>query len=528
MAKVTISQGTLRGSKVRTDRDVDYYEFLSVPYAKPPVGDLRFKSPQPPESWEGERDATSIDENNICCQIDVKKGVQQGSEDCLYLHVYTPRLPNSDTELLPVMFFIHGGGFVYSNGIVKEELGPDYLIENGVVVVTINYRLGVFGFLQLGIPEAAGNMGLKDQVQALKWVQNNIDKFGGDRDNVTLFGISAGSASVEYLILSPLAKGLFHKAILQSGSTLNHWAINFEPKKIILKLIDLLGYNGNTEDNRAIHEFLLKIPASQIVEPCYKLIRDYSHRDSFFCGFVPTIEKEFGNNESFVSENPYKMLKEGRFNIVPVIKGFCSREGYLTSAFNPNASRNLIETKNLIQFWGYEMEASDKQKWESSLLAAYTENIQPDDEIDKIAVDFFGDFDFVAGIWLSGKIMANLGLPVYFYELCYDGNINFFKHYIGIKRRGTAHGDDLAYIFKHTITKFADEKDIAVRAKMTKLWANFAKTSVPTCDDTSVEWPAFNENSPVYISIDEDITIKSNYEPKKMAIFKEIYEKYEK
>ncbi|CAH2237117.1 jg24456 [Pararge aegeria aegeria] len=523
MAKVTVSEGTLRGSKVKTDSGVEYYEFLGVPYAKPPLGNLRFKSPQPPDSWEGERDATSIDIENTCCQMEMKQGIHQGSEDCLYLNVYTPTLQNSNSNLLPVMFFIHGGGFIYGNGTVKEELGPDYLIENGVVVVTINYRLGVFGFLQLGIPEAAGNMGLKDQVQALKWVQNNIDKFGGDRNNVTIFGISAGSASVEYQMMSPSAKGLFHKAILQSGSSLNHWTINFEPKKTILELIKLMGYNGNTDDDQAIYEYLLSSPTFLIVESCYKLLGG-----RLFLGFVATIEKDFGNNEAFLTENPYRILKEGRFLKVPVIKGFCNKEGYLTTVLYPKAADNLVENKNFIQNWTYEMEANDKERWNSSLLTAYTEDIQPGDECDKVAVDFFGDFDFIAGIWLSGELMANLGVPVYFYELCYAGNINFLKHYFDLKKEGTAHGDDLAYIFKHTITKFADEKDIAVRTNLTKLWTNFAKTSVPTSDDIAVRWPAYNKSSAVYISINEDITIKSNYEPKKITIFKEIYEKYEK
>ncbi|XP_023936436.2 juvenile hormone esterase [Bicyclus anynana] len=524
MAKVTISEGTLRGSKVTTDSGVEYYEFLCVPYAKPPVGDLRFKSPQPVEPWDGELDVTSIDENKVCCQADMKLNTQCGSEDCLYLNVFTPTLQSTDTKPLPVMFFIHGGGFLVSNGIIKEDLGPDYLIENGVVVVTINYRLGVFGFLQLGIPEAAGNMGLKDQVQALKWVQNNIDKFGGDRNNVTIFGISAGSAAVEYLMLSPLAKGLFHKTIHQSGSTLNQWTINFEPKKLILKLIDAMGYTGNTDDDKAIYEYLLSSPSSLIVEECFKLLRKIGN---IFFGFVPTIEKDFGNNDAFLTESPYKILKEGRFNHVPVIKGFCSREGYLTHVLYPNTVRNLVDNKSFFQNWVYEIEPSDKQKWESEFLKAYTENIQPDDEWDKFAIDFFSDFDFVAGTWLSGEMMADFGLPVYIYEFCYEGNINFFKHFFGMKRNGMAHGDDIAYFFKHSITKFAEEKDIAVRTKLTKLWTNFAKTSIPTSDDIP-KWPAFTKNSPDYISINEDITIKSNYEPKKMAIFREIFEKYQK
>lgn len=166
-----------------------------------------------------------------------------GSEDCLTLNVYTPS-PLAHPRR-PVMVWIHGGGFVAGSG--KTDLyGPDYLISEDVVVVTINYRLGVFGFLALEDPSLGvpGNAGLKDQVMALKWVQKNIRYFGGDPNNVTIFGESAGAASCHFLMLSPMARGLFHRCIAQSGSALNLWAFGQYQAK---ELAEKMGFKNNNE-----------------------------------------------------------------------------------------------------------------------------------------------------------------------------------------------------------------------------------------------------------------------------------------
>lgn len=144
------------------------------------------------------------------------------SEDCLYLNIHTPQISTPNLKL-PVMAYIHGGGFTYGSGNV-ESVGPDFLVPRGVILVTINYRLGALGFLSLQTPECPGNNGLKDQNLALRWIQKNISAFGGNPDNVTLFGESAGSVSVHYHLLSKLSRGLFHRAITQSGTATNRLA----------------------------------------------------------------------------------------------------------------------------------------------------------------------------------------------------------------------------------------------------------------------------------------------------------------
>ncbi|MGC2400758.1 MAG: carboxylesterase family protein [Acidobacteriaceae bacterium] len=202
--------------------------FLGVPYAAPPIGNLRWRGPQAVASWAGVRHADKF--GNVCVQNATKPGSfyqvefyekpEPVSEDCLYLNVWTAA--SSATEKRPVMFWIHGGGYVEGSGSLPSFNGEN-LAGKGVVIVTINYRLGVFGFL--AHPElskespyhSSGNYGLLDQLQALRWVKQNIRQFGGDPDNVTIFGQSAGASSVINLCASPLAKGYFRRAIVQSG-----------------------------------------------------------------------------------------------------------------------------------------------------------------------------------------------------------------------------------------------------------------------------------------------------------------------
>ena len=218
---VATANGDVRGAY--TDDDNTVLAFKGIPFAAPPVGDLRWKPPMAAASWQGERDATAY--SKACVQPSSTEGFYaQGpipqSEDCLYLNVWAPA-GNSDAKT-PVMVWIHGGGFVQGTGNMPLYDGES-LARAGVVLVSVNYRLGLLGFLAHpalsaeSAHGASGNQGIHDQIAALEWVRDNIASFGGDPGNVTIFGESAGSMSVCYLTATPLAKGLFQKAIGQSG-----------------------------------------------------------------------------------------------------------------------------------------------------------------------------------------------------------------------------------------------------------------------------------------------------------------------
>ena len=261
-----------------TSTSSDITVFRGIPYAAPPLGDLRWKRPQPVEKWKGVRKADTF--SNICWQPGNAVGTFYGnefywkeqtvqSEDCLYLNIWTPTdAINKPDKALPVAFWVHGGA--YFNGYGHEiTMDGDAWAKRGVILVTINYRLGIFGFLahpELSAENAdgtSGNYGTYDQVAALKWVHENIAAFGGDPNNITVFGQSAGAASIKNLVSSPLSKGYVRNAIIQSGGGVSeNTGPGVEQKKAEAagkEFMDKFGYHTLKEMRAAPAEELLKV-----------------------------------------------------------------------------------------------------------------------------------------------------------------------------------------------------------------------------------------------------------------------------
>ncbi|XP_038219763.1 esterase FE4-like [Zerene cesonia] len=261
MVRIKVSEGVLEGSKVDNVYGKPYFSFKGIPYAEPPVGDLRFKAPKPRTPWIGVREAKEHGPESCQYNILLPQSTEcKGDEDCLYLNVYTPNIEPENP--LPVMVYIHGGGFVCGRGN-SEQYGPEFLIKHNVILVTINYRLGILGFLCLDTEDIPGNAGMKDQVAALRWVQNNISNFGGDPDNVTIFGESAGAASVSAHLVSPMTKGLFKRAIMQSGTSLCPWVQTYGARDRAILLARELGCE--CKDDKEIYEFFKNQPAQNLV-----------------------------------------------------------------------------------------------------------------------------------------------------------------------------------------------------------------------------------------------------------------------
>ncbi|KPJ20839.1 Acetylcholinesterase [Papilio machaon] len=346
MVQVRISDGILEGEVTDNKYGGKIYCFRGIPYAQPPLGDLRFKAPQPVKPWNGVRDAKKL--GNECYQYNVvfSKVAKQGSEDCLYVNVFSPNL--KPTKPLPVMVFIHGGGFTGGSGS-DEFYGPNYLIRHDVIIVTLNYRLEILGFLCLDTEDVPGNAGMKDQVAALRWVQKNISNFGGDPNNVTIFGESAGGGSVSLHLLSPMSKGLFKRVIPQSGIATAHWATGFMVKERSLQLARELGCNS--KDEKEIYEFFKALPVEALVNKHITLTYAETNKEVFIVPFSIVVEKQFGNNERFMVGEPIEILRNyGIHEGVDVMEGYTEDDGVAFLGGGKDISKMISQANKYAEF----------------------------------------------------------------------------------------------------------------------------------------------------------------------------------
>ncbi|KAF5273127.1 hypothetical protein FQA39_LY07617 [Lamprigera yunnana] len=521
---VTIRNGALQGCIKEDYHGKPYYNFQGIPYAKPPIDDLRFKAPQPAESWTGVRNATM--EGKHCFSRHMILRTPSGSEDCLYLNIYTPKLPESNTSLKPVMFFIHGGGFTMGSGN-SELYGAGYFMPEDVVLVTINYRLGLLGFLSfddvsLDIP---GNAGLKDQVMALRWVKENIGCFGGDPNNVTIFGESAGSASVHYLILSPLAKGLFHHAILQSGTAFSPWARGEKSSTLLAASLGL-----KTTHEREIYEILQKMTKEELLDLQEKV------PDMFEANFVrpfgPVVENVTVMSP-FLTKDPVDVLLSGDFNHVPMIIGFNSREGMLAVGESKRMGLEIEFMSNFQKAVPHLMKIPPNSDL-SMKLAEKIKSFYYGSEIPSL--NNINQYYLMQGdnffVWSTYFAVKNHNLtssaPVYFYRMSSDTNLNLYKKLLQITNAGACHGDDIGYLFTNTLTTPLirnSTEEITVR-RFVKLWATFAKTGNPNPPENSlinIFWKPVEKKKFHFLEIGDNLTVGVNPEQERMNFWEEIF-----
>jgi len=526
---VDVTEGSLRGKQTTAKSGFKYYSFKGIPYAKPPVGLLRFKAPQAPESWTGVRDA--FEEGNICAQKDQFVGTYRGNDDCLYLNVYTPKNPSAGGSSKPVMVWFHGGGFTGGSGS-SEVYGPDFLVAEDVVVVTLNYRLGPFGFLSLENEKVPGNAGLKDQVMALRWVQQNIKQFGGDPGNVTIFGESAGGASVHYHMLSPMSQGLFHRAICQSGTALHWWAFTNKRQDTAFRLGKALGCNTNNPDE--LLEFLQKAPAEDIVEAITKVPTQAEKRQMVMFFFLPTVDMVPGNNDVFLLAHPYDMIIARKFHHVPHITGVNSVEGLIALHGLTDTAIKRIDSdlQGLIPIDVPITLDTERSHSVAKKLREFYFNNQPFSEDAKAKyANVISESWFSYKTYKSMKLMSTLSTaPVYAYKLSFDGNLGLFKRLTGLHDfEGVCHGDDIGYLFHNAIVDLdldATSPEYKTRSRIVKMWTNFAKTGNPTPEITSlldVSWQPVEENKTNYLDIDIKLNMHKHYEQERMAFWDSVY-----
>ncbi|XP_071574393.1 juvenile hormone esterase isoform X1 [Temnothorax nylanderi] len=485
---IYVREGRLIGIVEKAVHGGYYVAFRGIPYAKPPVGELRFKDPVPVEPWSGGRDASK--HGNIAVQLNEFTREIEGDEDCLYLNVYTTKIESSKKRT--VMVWIHGGAFYTGSGDALFY-GPDYIVQKDVVLVTLNYRLGVLGFLNLNNKVATGNQGLKDIIMALQWVQKNISKFGGNPENVTIFGESAGGALVHCLTLSPLAKGLFHKAISQSGVIRCPWAFTEQQlhSEKGFRLAEKLG--KATADPKVAYEFLKTIDAKKLIETERKFLLTESERKQFSLIFTPSLDHESSN--PFFPEDPETfMCREVK---VPFLLGFNSCEGsfIVGSSFNGHISKEDLETVNS----NFKKTILPRCLSTLSKISVTTEELKSLYFGDKAVseetlmnyVDFISDQFFCRGVMEVVDIQTKLNnkdnKTTYLYQFSYESDTNPLRKIFKVQMPGVTHAEELAYLFHLYMIKdlglsapAVDSEDYKMINCLTQMWTDFAKTGNPT------------------------------------------------
>jgi len=319
--------GGLRGKIGEARNNQRYYQFLGVPFAEPPTGDNRFQAPVAVKSWESEGVRAAMEFGPSCLQISPHNPDKiSGSEDCLYLNVFTKSL--DVTAKKPVLVFIHGGAFIFGD---SKRMTGEYMLEQDMVLVTLQYRLGPLGWLTTADREAPGNYGLLDQILALRWVQDHIAQFGGDRDLVTISGMSAGGASVNYLLLSPQTDGLFHRAVSMSGSALCWWANIPHQERTAVSLASSL--NCPTSSSAEMVDCLRKVPAREMMvaqASLYHWHHDRPEREPMNI-WSPRADLE-ALGEAVLPVEPHFAMEVGQIQPVPFLVGVAESEGVWQAA----------------------------------------------------------------------------------------------------------------------------------------------------------------------------------------------------
>ncbi|XP_071451169.1 juvenile hormone esterase-like [Hetaerina americana] len=527
--------GTVRGTTMTSRSGRTIYAFRGMRYGKPPVGELRFKPPVPvTESWDGIKNAT--EDGASCPQAsDFLSGPK--SEDCLFLNVYSTKLPKRSSDLRnPVILFIHHGGWFGLSGQSSLE-GPQYLMDEDIVLVTINFRLGALGFLSTGDSEVPGNNGLKDQLLAMKWVRDNIASFGGNPDLVTIYGYSAGAASVQYHMASPRSAGLFHRAISSSGSALSGWAMTRDPMPLTRRLAKFMGYsNSESATSKQIVDFLRGKDAEAIAKSYFNL-REWNSDPLVI--FAPVIEAEGSSDQPFLTEDPDSLFQTGNFAQVPWLTGSTNNE-WMRRAKEIINNATVLEdfSENFEQIapilFYYERGSPSSLRKSQKLKEFYFQNGQITKESLQPITDLYTDGHFLHGVDRSVKLISTSSRsPVYYYQFVYRGRFGHMPTEPGMERPpGAVHHDDLIYVFypDGIFPFFANDFPEAVVSKrLVRMWANFARTGNPTpissnTDDLiETNWMPLTPTELSYMEIGGDLTMKQALRQERAAIWEDIY-----
>lgn len=523
------------------------HAFLGIPYAEPPIGESRFAAPKPAKRWFGIRNATEYGAR--CPQPDYPlphvKIAGQENEDCLFLNVFVPWTTKRSKphDRGAVMVWIQGfssvvpqgRGRAFTLGSSTEYPGHVLASFNDVIVVTLNYRLGILGFFNEPDTDIKGNYGMYDQIQALKWVQANIASFGGDPNRVTLFGESAGASSISLHLISPLSKGLFSRAILQSGA-----ASSPLPTGRVAKTWQELEKIANCK----VKTKLIQCLRSKSTEEIMSLQTKLSSSSSMALLQVtsPVVDGEF------LPDLPDKLFKLGKFSNpkVDVMIGFNSHETALSVALRPgNLTQDGVykhEFESDVKFIlerGLRPLRKDRSRMVEELVRFhYTDHDDPDNKttIREMMIDFESDFMTVAPAMFQADALAKAGTNLYLYVFEHRPDFSPFPRWTG-----AFHGVDIGFVFGAPFKRMRSLVDLftpkfseiekGFSLYVMKLWTDFAKFGSPTPSGSSsspITWHPFTEENQFYLALDVKPRLGQHYRAREVAFWNELIPKISK
>uniref|UniRef100_A0A7E4WB45 COesterase domain-containing protein n=1 Tax=Panagrellus redivivus TaxID=6233 RepID=A0A7E4WB45_PANRE len=525
--KVSTNHGPVEGFVHTTDTGVKANVFLGIPFAKPPVGDLRFERPEPPTPWTEPLETKNFKKECVpYITMWLHGGLDTVSEDCLYLNVMAP-VDIDNVPPHPVMVYVHGGGFCFG-GCVRA--GFDKYVKNfvsrGVVVVSIAYRTGVYGFFSTGDSVAEGNNGLFDQVAGLKWVHDNIAKFNGDPNNITLYGQSAGSASVDILSIAPISRDYVHQVIQASGSAGNYWAIHAPTVESSKKLARALGCKS--EDSAEIKAFLKKQKYEDIIEITsseFKTNFVADRNDEKYISFGPRTDNAFFGGKTIdelIAEAPPK----------PTVFGLMINESapFILFALTPSKIMKydkedvILDIEKVVpeSVAGDETEAIRKE-----LIEFYLERNVPSEALSRFYLERHGrllsDVMFDSAVLQEMEQKLDKKWPVYFYVWNHL-NPDVAKA-TGI--RGGFHSYDLMFASDEQVFEFV--KLGPIDQKVTEIYAelisNFVKTGNPSLE--KLEFPPFTKQDREAFWVDPEPSIRTNVYAEAKEFYDHLEAKYD-
>lgn len=484
-AAVNVSFGELRGNYLN-DAFQDIAEFIGVPYAQAPVGDLRF---QPPRAWDapyagGVREASAFGKQ---CVSASQPSTPKGGEDCLFLNVWTP----SQADNLPVMVFVHGGSFVTGTG--NQFNGSLLAYTQQVVVISINYRLGSLGFLQ--VEAGLGNFGLADQREAFRWAQTQARAIGGDPTRITIFGESAGAISVLTHVVLPRSAGLFQRVISESGM------LEAYPQAYALNNTAVFAKAAGCKTGPGLLACLQGLSWAQV-----KAAEDAvsaPNSDPFTnAGWNPTVDGVE------VTEQPLALLKKGQYNRgVQVMAGSNTNEGtafIFPRYLLPMSAQGYKDYLTVaLTNAGHQRSAADVQK----VVDFYPPASGPGVDNRALAADAVGDNTFICGTRLALRLLSTYGEQAYLYHFNQRAKANLMP-----KELGVYHGSELPFVFGYDVnglTPFSTPEETALSGGMMALWGHFAAFGRPS--QNAAYWPLYRNDTDQSLRLEAATALETSY-----------------